>query len=38
MKAIVLREFGPPGVMRLEAVPDPRPGETAQAKRPLPCP
>jgi NADPH:quinone reductase len=26
MKAIVLREFGPPGGMRLEEFPDPRPG------------
>ena len=26
MKAIVIREFGPPGVMRLEEVTDPRPG------------
>lgn len=26
MKAIVFREFGPPGVMRLEDVPDPTPG------------
>jgi NADPH2:quinone reductase len=26
MKAIVVREFGPPGVMKLEDVPDPKPG------------
>ena len=26
MKAIVIREFGPPGVMQLEEVADPRPG------------
>jgi NADPH:quinone reductase len=26
MKAIVVREFGPPGVMKLEEVPDPAPG------------
>ncbi|HLG60197.1 MAG TPA: NADPH:quinone reductase [Vicinamibacterales bacterium] len=26
MKAIVVREFGPPGVMKLEEVPDPSPG------------
>jgi NADPH:quinone reductase-like Zn-dependent oxidoreductase len=26
MKAVVLREFGPAGVMRLEEVPDPQPG------------
>ena len=26
MKAIVVREFGPPDVMKLEEVPDPKPG------------
>ena len=26
MKAIVIREFGPPGVMKLEEVPTPEPG------------
>jgi NADPH:quinone reductase len=26
MKAVVVREFGPPDVMRVETVPDPRPG------------
>ena len=26
MKAIIVREFGPPDVMRLEEVPDPSPG------------
>ena len=28
MKAVVVREFGPPDVMKVEAVPDPKPGPT----------